>query len=40
MIFRATRIVLAAIENVITSAFTLLQIYADCFGIDKKENKT
>ena len=29
-----------AIQIAITFTFILLQIYTDCFNIDKKENKT
>jgi len=32
--------ILPAIQVAITSTFTLLQIYLDCFDIYEKENKT
>lgn len=36
MIFCIIENIPTAIRDAITSIFTLLQIYTDCFGIDKK----
>ena len=40
MIFCIIENIPAAIQAVAAFTFKLLQIYADCFNIDKKENET